>query len=327
MLESLAAMILQKSLGWLVDGLDSKNFDVSLWSGEVILHNLAVKGDALDGLGLPIKVRRGQLRSLRLKIPWRSLSTQQVVIQISGLDILAIPQNEFPKEDQEAQKIAAIEKKKATIVTREKIRQEKKEGTKKGVEAGAPPGRIAALITSIVDNCRVEISDIHVRIEDHSSSDVPFAFGIKLQSIGLESVNKLFEISREEDVATKTKDFGIIRKALEMNGLAVYLDPLYTKDGRKRKDILQRPINEQNQPGETSNTIIPQQAQHVHIVPPISLQLKVTFDDTLVGGNGPKINDTTTTPVLGVALKLPSIGLTISKQQYCSIINLTSFIR
>ena len=105
MLESLAAMILQKSLGWLVDGLDSKNFDVSLWSGEVILHNLAVKGDALDGLGLPIKVRRGQLRSLRLKIPWRSLSTQQVVIQISGLeDILAIPQDEFPKEDQKKHK-------------------------------------------------------------------------------------------------------------------------------------------------------------------------------------------------------------------------------
>ena len=49
--------------------------------GEVILHNLAVKGDALDGLGLPIKVRRGQLRSLRLrvyvKIPWRSLGTYQ----------------------------------------------------------------------------------------------------------------------------------------------------------------------------------------------------------------------------------------------------------
>ena len=98
MLESLAAMILQKSLGWLVDGLDSKNFDVSLWSGEVILHNLAVKGDALDGLGLPIKVRRGQLRSLRLKIPWRSLGTQKVVIQIRGLDILAIPQNEFPNK-------------------------------------------------------------------------------------------------------------------------------------------------------------------------------------------------------------------------------------
>ena len=98
MLESLAAMILQKSLGWLVDGLDSKNFDVSLWSGEVILHNLAVKGDALEGLGLPIKVRRGQLRSLRLKIPWRSLGTQKVVIQIRGLDILAIPQNEFPNK-------------------------------------------------------------------------------------------------------------------------------------------------------------------------------------------------------------------------------------
>ena len=48
-----------------MDGLDSKIFDVSRWSGEVILHNLAVKGDALYGLGLPIKVRRGQLRSFR----------------------------------------------------------------------------------------------------------------------------------------------------------------------------------------------------------------------------------------------------------------------
>ena len=77
--------------------------------GEVILHNLAVKSDALDGLGLPIKVRRGQLRSLRLrvKIPNgdRLVRTKQVVIQISGLeDILAIPQDEFPKEDQKKHK-------------------------------------------------------------------------------------------------------------------------------------------------------------------------------------------------------------------------------
>ena len=62
------------------------------------------------------------------------------------------------------------------------------------MEAGAPPGRIAALITSIVDNCRVEVSNIHIRIEDRSSSDQPFAFGVKLQSIALESVDKLFQM-------------------------------------------------------------------------------------------------------------------------------------
>jgi hypothetical protein len=78
--------------------------------GEVILHNLAVKGDALDGLGLPIKVRRGQLRSLRLRVKIHTMGdrlvrTKQVVIQISDLeDILAIPQDEFPKEDQKKHK-------------------------------------------------------------------------------------------------------------------------------------------------------------------------------------------------------------------------------
>ena len=226
MLESLAALILQKSMGWLVDGLDSKNFDVSLWAGEVVLHNLAVKGDALDGLGLPISVKSGQLASLKLKIPWRSLKTEQVVIEISGLNILAIPQNEFPEEDQEEQKKVQLEKKRASIVAKEKQRQERKKGEKKSVEAGAPPGRIAALITSIVDNCRVEVSDIHIRIEDRSSSDQPFAFGVKLQSIALESVDKLFQVSR--DVMNKTADLGIIRKALNMNKL---LQKIY----RKRK--------------------------------------------------------------------------------------------
>ena len=301
MLESLAALILTKALGWLVDGLDSKNFDVSLWRGEVVLNNLKVKGDALDSLGLPIAVKSGLLRSLRLKIPWRSLSSEQVVIEISGLDILAIPQNEFPQDDQEEQKKAALEKRRAAIVSKEKQRQERNDASKKGVEAGAPPGRIAALITSIVDNCRVEISDIHVRIEDHSSSDIPFVFGMKLGSICLDSVNKLFEVTK--DVTNKTRDVGIIRKLLNMNDLAMYLDTLPSS------------------PQSVSSS----QRQHVHILPPCSLNLKVTFDDTMVGGNGPKIEDAST-PVLGIQLGLPSLGLTLSKQQYCSIINLTSFV-
>ena len=297
MLEGIAALILQKSLGWLVDGLDSKNFNVSLWSGEVVLNNLAVKADALDGLGLPIAVKSGQLRSLRLKIPWRSLSTQQTVIEISGLDILAIPQNEFPKEDQEKQKDAAVVKKRTAIVAQEKLRLERKEGKDKGVTAGEAPGRVASMITSIVDNCRVEISGIHIRIEDKSSSELPFAFGIKLGAIALESVNKLFEISR--DVTNKIRDVGIIRKALQMKDLCIYLDPL--------------------QPSQPTND------HHVHILPPVCLGIQVTFDDTMVGGNGPKIEDATT-PVLGLDVSLPSLGVTVSKSQYCNVINLTSFV-
>ena len=314
MLESLAALILQKSMGWLVDGLDSKNFDVSLWAGEVVLHNLAVKGDALDGLGLPISVKSGQLASLKLKIPWRSLKTEQVVIEISGLNILAIPQNEFPEEDQEEQKKVQLEKKRASIVAKEKQRQERKKGEKKSVEAGAPPGRIAALITSIVDNCRVEVSDIHIRIEDRSSSDQPFAFGVKLQSIALESVDKLFQVSR--DVMNKTADLGIIRKALNMNKLAMYLDPISSSSHHRAA----------SSSSSSSSTALQAKTHHDHVLPPCSLGVKLTFDDTMVGGNGPNLEKFAATPVVNVSLDMPSIGLSLSKVQYCSLINLTSFL-
>jgi hypothetical protein len=65
---------------------------------------------------------------------------------------------------------------------------------------------------------------------------------------------------------------------------------------------------------------------HVHILPPVTLRVKVTFDDTLVGGNGPKIEDSEETAIIGLDVGLPSLGITVSKSQYCNIINLTSFM-
>ena len=53
--------------------------------------------------------------------------------------------------------------------------------------------------------------------------------------------------------------------------------------------------------------------------------MQLTFDDTLVGGNGPKI-ETATTPVVGLEVGLPLLSVTVSKSQYCNAINFTSFL-
>ena len=95
MLAALATYFLRKSLGWLVEGLEPENFELSLWSGEVVLRDLRVKGEALALLGLPIAVKAGKVALIRLKIPWRALGSDQVVVAIRGLTVVAAPKNEL----------------------------------------------------------------------------------------------------------------------------------------------------------------------------------------------------------------------------------------
>lgn len=56
---TLAAKILSRYLGDYVEGLDSKNLEISLLSGSVELKNLKLKTSSLEKLELPITVKEG----------------------------------------------------------------------------------------------------------------------------------------------------------------------------------------------------------------------------------------------------------------------------
>lgn len=66
-LESVVSALLSKYLGDYVDGLSTDNLSLGIFSGEVVLENLALKRSALAGLNLPITVKAGYLG------PWRIL--------------------------------------------------------------------------------------------------------------------------------------------------------------------------------------------------------------------------------------------------------------
>lgn len=89
-LDGIASSLLNRLLGDFVTGFESSNVKFSL-SGELTLHNLQLKSTALDKLGLPIRVRAGCLKTLQLRVPWRSLGSQPAEVVINGLYILAEP--------------------------------------------------------------------------------------------------------------------------------------------------------------------------------------------------------------------------------------------
>jgi vacuolar protein sorting-associated protein 13A/C len=68
MLEPVLAYYLNQYLGKYVTGLDADSLRISVWAGNVVLQDLKLRPEALEGLKLPITVRHGILGTLRLKL-------------------------------------------------------------------------------------------------------------------------------------------------------------------------------------------------------------------------------------------------------------------
>ena len=68
MLEPVLLYYLNHYLGRYVEGLDRDSLRVSVWAGDVVLKDLKLRPEALQGLNLPITVRGGVLGTLRLKV-------------------------------------------------------------------------------------------------------------------------------------------------------------------------------------------------------------------------------------------------------------------
>lgn len=86
--------ILKKILGEYFDGIDSNNLGVALWSGFVTIQNVTIKKEALAKLGLPAKLLYSYIKSLKLQIPWKSLSTSKIEIYFEGLYLILGSQKE-----------------------------------------------------------------------------------------------------------------------------------------------------------------------------------------------------------------------------------------
>ncbi|EDV27511.1 uncharacterized protein TRIADDRAFT_21612 [Trichoplax adhaerens] len=95
--ETLVANLLNKYLGEFVVNLDKSQLNIGIWGGDVELENLQLRDGALDKFNLPIRVHKGFLHKLVLKVPWKNLYSQAATATIDGLYILAGPRtgNEY----------------------------------------------------------------------------------------------------------------------------------------------------------------------------------------------------------------------------------------
>ncbi|XP_020917596.1 vacuolar protein sorting-associated protein 13-like [Exaiptasia diaphana] len=131
--ESYVVDLVNKFGGQFLENLDPSQLKLGIWGGDAKLENLILKESALDDFDLPVKVLRGHLGKLVLKIPWKNLYSEPVVAKIDGLYLLVRP-NTGIKYNAEKEEKAEQEKKKRQLDAVELARKLEDEKKKAGMQ-------------------------------------------------------------------------------------------------------------------------------------------------------------------------------------------------
>ncbi|KAJ8770169.1 hypothetical protein K2173_011504 [Erythroxylum novogranatense] len=86
--------LLRRYLGEYVDGLSLDALRISnsfSFPGDVILKDLKLEAEALNALKLPVIVKARFVGTITLKVPWKSLGKELVIVLIDRIFILAQP--------------------------------------------------------------------------------------------------------------------------------------------------------------------------------------------------------------------------------------------
>ncbi|XP_057581269.1 intermembrane lipid transfer protein VPS13A isoform X2 [Hippopotamus amphibius kiboko] len=298
--ESVVVDVLNRFLGDYVVNLDTSQLSLGIWAGAVALKNLEIKENALSQLDVPFKIKVGHIGNLSLVIPWKNLYTQPVEALLEDIYLLIVPSSRIKydplKEEKQLfeakqQELKRIEEAKQKVADQEKHRVEKQDTfTEK-------------LITQIIKNLQVKISNIHIRYEDDiTNRDNPLSFGISLQNLSMQTTDQYW-IPCLHDETEK-----LFRKLIRLDNLFAYWNVksqmFYLSNYEESLDSLRNGIVDEN--------IIPE--GYHFVFRPISANAKLQMNRGLdFDFSVPKIN---------LDVELHDITIEFNKPQYFSLMEL-----
>ncbi|XP_047948182.1 uncharacterized protein LOC125194160 isoform X1 [Salvia hispanica] len=320
MFEAHVLHLLRRYLGEYVHGLSSEALRISVWKGDVVLKDLKLKSEALNALKLPVTVKAGFLGTITLKVPWKSLGKEPVIVLIDQVFILANPASDgrFLKEEDRER---LFEAKLQQIDEAESATLEALSRSKPGNSA-AGNSWLGSLISTIIGNLKISISNVHIRYEDSvSNPGHPFSCGFTLAKLAAftmdEHGNETFDTSGALDK---------LRKSLQLERLAVYHDTNRDpwKLNKRWEDLSPKEWVEVFQDGinESSKSRDPASSwaqERNYLVSPINGALKYHR-------LGNKDREDSNVPYEKASLVIADVSLTITEAQYHDWIKLMEAI-
>ncbi|XP_027526552.1 vacuolar protein sorting-associated protein 13A isoform X3 [Neopelma chrysocephalum] len=302
--ESLVVDVLNRFLGDYVVNLDSSQLKLGIWGGAVALNNLEIKENALSQLDVPFKVKVGHIGQLNLQIPWQNLYTQPVEAVLDGVYLLIVPTAsiKYDAEKEARQFLEArqrelqrIEEAKQKIANQDKVKEEKQDTF------------VEKLVTQVIKNLQLKISNIHIRYEDDiTNRNNPLSFGISLQNLSLQTSDKNWNPCLHDETAK------LFYKLVRLDNLFAYWNvqsEMFYHGGFDESLVNLKQ-------GVASHSVIPE--GYDFVFRPISARAKLLMN--------PRSDVDFSSPKMDLDVNLQDITVEFNKPQYLSVMELLESI-
>ncbi|KAM9329208.1 intermembrane lipid transfer protein VPS13A [Gastrophryne carolinensis] len=302
--ESLVVDVLNRFLGDYVVNLDSSQLKLGIWGGAVALKNLEIKENALSQLDVPFKVKAGHIGKLDLKIPWKNLYTQPVEAVLDGVYLLIVPIASI-KYDAEKEEKQFLEAKQRELLRIEEAKQKMADQAKPKEEKQDTFAE--KLVTQVIKNLQVKISNIHIRYEDDiTNSQCPLSFGVSLQNLSLQTSDKNWNPCLHDESAK------LFYKIIRLDNLFAYWnvksEMYYHRSYNEALGVLKY--------GVASHNTIPE--GYDFVFRPISGRAKLRMN--------PRSEFDFSSPKMDLDVNLQDIAIEFNKPQYHSVMELLESI-
>ncbi|XP_013916501.1 PREDICTED: vacuolar protein sorting-associated protein 13A-like [Thamnophis sirtalis] len=272
--ESVVVDVLNRFLGDYVVNLDSSQLQLGIWGGQ-----------------------------LNLQIPWKNLYTQPVEAVLDEVFLLIVPTAsiKYDAEKEEKQQLEAKQKELQRIEdAKQKIADKDKAQEKQDTF-------IEKLITQVIRNLQLKISNIHIRYEDDiTNKDIPLSFGISLENFSLQTSDQDWNPCIQD--ATNKLFYKLVRLDNFFAYWNVKSEMYYHGDYKESLSHLKY--------GIANTNVIPE--GYSFVFRPISAKAKLRMN--------PRSDFDFSAPKLDLDVNLQDITIELNKPQYFSIMELLESI-
>nr|XP_027100369.1 uncharacterized protein LOC113719357 isoform X2 [Coffea arabica] len=209
MFEGLVRQLILGYLGRYIRDIQKEQLKITLWNEEVLLENVELILEAFDYLQLPFALKHGRVGKLSIKIPWKKLGWDPIIIVLEDVFISACQREdkEWSVDEIEKREFAG---KKAKLAAAELAKL-----SRRVCDDHAGKSFSSYITAKILDGIQVSIRNVHVLYRDMLTASAVTVFGLKFSGL---------TISRQNLVGLSSGKIrgGQVNKVIEVQGLESY---------------------------------------------------------------------------------------------------------
>ncbi|KAJ1693233.1 hypothetical protein LUZ63_009931 [Rhynchospora breviuscula] len=177
MFEGVVSQVLAGFLGRYVKGIQKDQLKIGIWNEEILLENVELILEAFDYLQFPFALKNGQAGKLSIKIPWKKLGWDPIIIVLEDVFISACEREdtEWSFDSVDKREIAGKMAKLNAI--------ELAKFSSRVTDNRTGQSFLSYMSAKILDNIQVSIRNVHVVYVDTHKDMEKFIFGLKFSSL------------------------------------------------------------------------------------------------------------------------------------------------